>query len=410
MANNKMNKIEITQKKGQKTLIAILVIGVAVYLGFTPLFKLIGGGVAGAVVGSSFGAIFVIVLTMYLLNKQTEIEQESKKSERVFDEKVQLYKEILSTTRNMIEDGEITSKEVTKLPFALMNLQMLGGDEAIDTYEKVFSKINEIYTDHEEEEVSIDEEEKLEIYGEMSRFAVQCRVDLGISDRKVNEELFARTIQTIEKSSKALEVKGGSANASYVEEGSFYDTLIDRGIEANIVEITKRIHERLKKEFNDERYSLDFVVTSTTSTPKLSIKVDGKRFSNLNIQKKQLSFSGTQKSPKWAFKQKQVGNLLFGHAKKFSFDEENQILSGVRKYINILTSNKFNTLSEQELDGCILIIKESEKHRLKPPSKEKNVLATLTKQAESGDQEAIERLMEMISVNYIHQLTSDEIN
>ena len=47
------------------------------------------GGVAGAVVGSSFGAIFVIVLTMYLLNKQTEIEQESKRSERVFDEKVQ---------------------------------------------------------------------------------------------------------------------------------------------------------------------------------------------------------------------------------------------------------------------------------------------------------------------------------
>ena len=165
----------------------------------------------------------------------------------------------------------------------------------------------------------------------------------------------------------------------------------------------------LTKEFNDEKYSLDFVVTSATSTPKLSVKVDGKRFSNLNIQKKQLSFSGTQKSPKWSFKQIKVGNLLFGHAKKFSFDEENKILSGVRKYINILTSNKFNTLSEEELDGCILIIKESEKHRLKPPSKEKNILATLIQQAESGDQEAIERLKEMISVNYVHQLTSDEI-
>jgi len=404
-----MNKLEQTRKKGVTTLIAISIIGVAVYLGFTPLFEKIGGGVAGAVIGASFGAIFVIVLTMYLLNKQTEIEQESKKSERVFDEKVQLYKEILNTTKNMVEDGEITTNEVMKLPFALMNLQMLGGDEAIDTYEKVFSKINEVFEKHDEEEVSIDEDEKLEIYREMSKFAVQCRVDLGISDRKVNEELFARTIQTIEKSSKAIEVKGGSANASYVEENSFYDTLIDRGIEANVVDITKRIHERLKKEFNDERYSLDFVVTSATSTPKLSVKVDGKRFSNLNIQKKQLSFSGTQKSQKWSFKQIKVGNLLFGHAKKFSFDEENKILSGVRKYINILTSNKFNTLSEEELDGCILIIKESEKHRLKPPSKEKNILATLIQQAESGDQEAIERLKEMISANYVHQLTSDEI-
>ena len=405
----KKSKLQKTQDSGRRTLIAILIIGVAVYLGFTPLFNNIGGGVAGAVLGASFGAIFVIVLTMYLLNKQTEIEQQSKKSERVFDEKVKLYKEILNTTKNMVEDGEITTNEVMKLPFALMNLQMLGGDEAIDTYEKVFSKINEVFEKHDEEEVSIDEDEKLEIYREMSKFAVQCRVDLGISDRKVNDELFSRSFQTIEKSSKAIEVKGGSANASYVEESSFYDTLIDRGIEANVVDITKRIHERLKKEFNDEKYSLDFVVTSATSTPKLSVKVDGKRFSNLNIQKKQLSFSGTQKSPKWSFKQIKVGNLLFGHAKKFSFDEENKILSGVRKYINILTSNKFNTLSEEELDGCILIIKESEKHRLKPPSKEKNILATLIQQAESGDQEAIERLKEMISVNYVHQLTSDEI-
>ena len=67
--------------------IALTVIAVAVYVGFTPLYELIGGGVAGAVIGSSFGAIFVIVLTMYLLNKQTEFEQESKKSERIFEKK-----------------------------------------------------------------------------------------------------------------------------------------------------------------------------------------------------------------------------------------------------------------------------------------------------------------------------------
>ena len=201
-----MNQFEKTQKKGQRTLIAILIIGVAVYLGFTPLFNLIKGGVAGAVVGSSFGAIFVIVLTMYLLNKQTEIEQESKKSERVFDEKVKLYKEILNITKEIIEDEIITANEVAKLPFVLMNLQMLGGDEAIDTYEKVFSKISEIYENHDAEEVSIDENEKLEIYKEMMKFTVQCRVDLGISDRIVNDELFQRAERTIEKANKVTKL------------------------------------------------------------------------------------------------------------------------------------------------------------------------------------------------------------
>ena len=89
-----MSKLDETRKKGTNTLIALVVIAVAVYLGFTPLYNLISGGVAGAVVGASFGAIFVIILTMYLLNKQTEIEQESKRGEKVFEEKMKIYWDI----------------------------------------------------------------------------------------------------------------------------------------------------------------------------------------------------------------------------------------------------------------------------------------------------------------------------
>ena len=68
-----------TRKKGSRTLISIAVIAVAVYIGFEPLISNVPDGVAKSVISSSFGAIFVIILTMYLLNKQTEIEQESKK-------------------------------------------------------------------------------------------------------------------------------------------------------------------------------------------------------------------------------------------------------------------------------------------------------------------------------------------
>ena len=90
-----MNKnLSDTRKQGWLTLISLVIIAVAVSIGFSPLFELIGDGIASRVIGSSFGAIFVIILTMFLLNKQTEIEQESKKSERVFDEKVKIYQEI----------------------------------------------------------------------------------------------------------------------------------------------------------------------------------------------------------------------------------------------------------------------------------------------------------------------------
>ena len=68
-----MNKLNKTKQKGKRTLIAISIIAVAVYIGFEPLFEFVPSGVAQSVVGASFGAIFVIILTMYLLNKQTEI-------------------------------------------------------------------------------------------------------------------------------------------------------------------------------------------------------------------------------------------------------------------------------------------------------------------------------------------------
>ncbi len=113
-----MNKRQQIKKTGERTIIAIFIIGIAVYLGFTPLFELINGGVAGAVVGSSFGAIFVIVLTMYLLNKQTEIEQESKRGEKIFEEKMKIYYKIFEDTEAMLDDGKISKEdEMKKLPF-----------------------------------------------------------------------------------------------------------------------------------------------------------------------------------------------------------------------------------------------------------------------------------------------------
>ena len=85
-----VSNIDNTRKQGIKILIILGVVGIVVFFGYGPLFDLVGGGIPGRVLGATFGSIFAILMTMFLLNKQTEIEQESKKSERVFDEKVQL--------------------------------------------------------------------------------------------------------------------------------------------------------------------------------------------------------------------------------------------------------------------------------------------------------------------------------
>jgi hypothetical protein len=192
-----------TRRQGWLTLLALSVIAITVYIGFAPLFSLVGGGVAGAVIGSSFGAIFVIILTMYLLNKQTEIEQETKKSERVFDEKVRLYQEILDITRDILLDGNLSEEEINRLPFPVIRLQMLGADETIKAFQEVFEKLNSIYAKEEDSNsISIDGDDKDEVFQLLSNFAGVCRKDLGISEEDVSQQIKDSVSKTIANSRK----------------------------------------------------------------------------------------------------------------------------------------------------------------------------------------------------------------
>ena len=117
-----------------------------------------------AVIGASFSVTFVIILTMYLLNKQTEIQQESKKGEKVFEEKVSIYKSILSHTREMLKDGKLSREEIIALSFSAIELQMVGADQTISAFNSVFDTANTIYHSDDNEEVIISEQQKMEIY------------------------------------------------------------------------------------------------------------------------------------------------------------------------------------------------------------------------------------------------------
>lgn len=197
-----MKKLKETRKSGYINLIAIAVIGVSVYIGFEPLFEKVGGGVEARVIGASFGAIFVIVLTMYLLNKQTEIEQESKKSEKVFEEKVVLYKSMLARTKDMLRDGKVSSEETTELSFSMVELQMVGADETINAFSSVLDKINKIFNQQVGDPVDLEDVERVDILRLLSVFAQKCRVDLGINESELKEEIFEKSFSEIEEAVK----------------------------------------------------------------------------------------------------------------------------------------------------------------------------------------------------------------
>jgi len=247
-----VSKIDDTRKQGMKILIILAVVGIVVFFGYGPLFDLVGGGIPGRVLGATFGSIFAILMTMFLLNKQTEIEQESKKSERVFDEKVHLYKNILESAKNMLEDNQLDSKEMLALPFTLIQMQMVGGDEAIKLYTAFFEKINDIYEADENEVVKIPEKQAQEVFSLLSRFSVQCRVDLGISDTPIDESIFARAITALEQSNDAVKGKRDTSKYTFKGEAFAKGRLVHAVIKNYVTQNPDTTFDGLKNAFPDE--------------------------------------------------------------------------------------------------------------------------------------------------------------
>ena len=226
--------INVTRRQGWITLVSLVIIAFAVSIGFTPLFELIGDGIASRIIGSSFGAIFVIILTMFLLNKQTEIEQESKKSERVFDEKVKIYQQILDITKDMLLDGKLTPEEINRLPFPLIRLQMLADDKVIESFQKVFDKLNDIYAAEDGDIVTIADEQRHEIYQLLSDFSGECRKDLQISEVPIDPSIKQQTATTISNSGKkAKDYTRYSFDGKELSKAAYVYTVIKNHVDEN---------------------------------------------------------------------------------------------------------------------------------------------------------------------------------
>ena len=143
---------------------------------------------------------------MYLLNKQTEIEQESKRGEKVFEEKMKIYWKIFDDTEDMLDDGKISKEdEMKKLPFVMARLITVGSDKVIDSFQNFYDQVNKTFESKPEHDtVTLDEVQKQNLMLSLIEFSNTCRVDLGISDYQIDKKIFVKTTQAIEKSSKIV--------------------------------------------------------------------------------------------------------------------------------------------------------------------------------------------------------------
>jgi hypothetical protein len=74
----------------------VILVGFSSFLGFKPFFEGITDNVAQQFISATFGSIFASILTMFLLNQQTEIEEREHKRIKKYSMKRLLYLKKLS--------------------------------------------------------------------------------------------------------------------------------------------------------------------------------------------------------------------------------------------------------------------------------------------------------------------------
>lgn len=170
--------------------IFVFVIAFSSFLAFEPLFEHLGQKASQEFAAAIFGTIFAAVITMVLLNKQTETEEERSRSEKVFEQKITLYNQAIDTLQSIFErqgdENQIRMErsQITQLEFLLAKMMMIGNDKTINEFKAFYEIVTNNYSP-QRKVLYLDSSDKQIVF----RFADYCREELGLSDKTLEKEV-----------------------------------------------------------------------------------------------------------------------------------------------------------------------------------------------------------------------------
>jgi len=84
------------------TPLAVMLVGIAAYLSFYPLFQMFQSDAIKELLTAIFGALFVTFITLLQLRHQYEVGDQKEKQAQIFKEKLVVFKEYLKTDTRRI--------------------------------------------------------------------------------------------------------------------------------------------------------------------------------------------------------------------------------------------------------------------------------------------------------------------
>lgn len=177
-------------KGSVKNALFVFLIAFSAFFAFEPLFNSLQQSAAQEFASAIFGTIFAAVITMVLLSKQTETEEEKSRSEKVFEEKLRLYNLAIETLQDIFKKADsnnqvkIERADIVNLEFILAKLIMVAEEKTIHEFRLIYQNISRNYS-RETGMLNLTSTDKHTVF----RFSDYCREELGLSSKNIEKEI-----------------------------------------------------------------------------------------------------------------------------------------------------------------------------------------------------------------------------
>lgn len=209
--------------------ISIIGLAIALYIGFDKLIFNVQSETARETLNAAISVVFVIITTMYMLTKQTQIEQEKELKTAIFRKKLDLYENSLQTWQKVcFVDAEIEKEQFGQCVEKLLRLGMIAPTDVLEHGTEIFNKINNVYMDDEKKSMK---GEQTEIFSDICKFIEATRADLDLPNSFLPENL--------KRSFNENVVKVGSSVAKNFDKFSFNGKEFGKG--RLVLELVKHV-------------------------------------------------------------------------------------------------------------------------------------------------------------------------
>lgn len=194
-----------------------------------------------SMIGILMGTVALGVITGVIIIFQSIVAMDKEKNQKIFDERLSLYKDFIKQTMSIISDNVLDNEERTQLKVIEKEVLMIASNETYKKWVELYNVMLQLKSD-ENEEIENEEEIVLSISDKSVDFVNSCRMDLeiGVID-KATIKYSKEHSRTEIKNSKKFTVGNFNDYDSWLKQRIENDSKINKADELTHKEINNYI-------------------------------------------------------------------------------------------------------------------------------------------------------------------------